>query len=70
MNGMLISCKTCGRRWETPLHHSVLVQLELASRSCPHCEACTLECAVHADRPEKNVASLQATSLHVDGSAD
>ena len=44
MNSRYITCDHCHRTWRFDPDDSVYLQLDLASKPCPYCEACTLSC--------------------------
>jgi hypothetical protein len=46
MSGII--CSSCQRIWRVSVPESVYLQMELLSRPCPYCEACTLSLCVAA----------------------
>src|SRR6516164_3725204 len=44
MTPLCISCASCHRSWALSVDDSLYLELDLASRPCPHCEAYTLNC--------------------------
>jgi hypothetical protein len=45
----IIVCDSCNRSWVVSASDSVYLELELVSRPCPFCEACTLSYREGAD---------------------
>jgi hypothetical protein len=44
MTSLCIICVSCHRSWALSVDGSLYLELDLASRPCPHCEAYTLSC--------------------------
>lgn len=59
MNGVVVTCTSCQRTWTLAVDASAYLLLELQSRPCPHCEACTLNCTTLS--PESPDAAAEDT---------
>jgi hypothetical protein len=44
MKELMITCASCRQSWKLEVEESVYLELDLTSRPCPCCEACTLTC--------------------------
>jgi hypothetical protein len=66
MTPLRITCTSCHRGWALSVGDSLYLELDLASRPCPHCEAYTLSCpgrAVAAPPPRGHRAGQQVSFL-------
>jgi hypothetical protein len=66
MPPLCITCASCHRSWALWVGYSLYLELDLASRPCPHCEAYTLTCpgrAAAAPPPRRRRAGQQVSLL-------
>ena len=62
MPPLCITCASCHRSWVLSVDDSLYLELDLASRPCPLCEAYTLNClgrAATAPPPRRHRAGQQ-----------
>ena len=66
MTSLCIICVSCHRSWALSVDGSLYLELDLASRPCPHCEAYTLSYpgrAAAAPPPRRQRAGQQVSLL-------